>query len=53
MKSLSSSKVYYLVVQGCNKVNNSKNSRLRFKIIDETQLAMELLEVESIYAPFR
>ena len=37
MKTLSNSKVCYLVVQGYKKVNSSKNGGFRHEMIGETQ----------------
>ena len=48
MKKLCSSKVYQLVALGIKKVNNSKNGRYRYKMIDETQPEMKLLEVVAV-----
>ena len=45
MKELYNLKDDYLVVQGCKKVNSSKNGRFRYETIGETQQEMELLEV--------
>ena len=44
-------KVYYLVAQGCKKVNSSKYDRLRYEMIGETQPEMELLEVVAFIYP--
>ena len=38
-------KVFYLVTEGCKKVNSSKNGKFRYEMIGETQPEMGLLEV--------
>ena len=52
MKKLFNSKVYYFVVQGCKKVNSSKNDRFRYEMIDDTQPDIELIEVLTLNYPF-
>ena len=46
------SKFYFLVSQGCKKVNSSRNDRFRYEMIGGTQLEMELLEVVAIIYHF-
>ena len=45
MKRLFNSKVCYFVVQGCKKVNSSKNGIFTYEMIDDTQPEIELIEV--------
>ena len=52
MKKLCNSKVCYYMVQGCKKVNSSKNGRFEYEMIGETQLEMELLEVVAFIYPY-
>ena len=52
MKKLFNSKVYYLVPQGCKKVNSSKIGRFKYEMIGETQPEMELLKVVAVIYPF-
>ena len=52
MKNCAVQKVYYLVAQGCKKVNSSKNGRFRYEMIAETQSEVELLEAVSFIYPF-
>ena len=51
-KRLCNPKVYYLVAQGCKKVNSSRNDRFRYEMIGETQPEMELLEEVAVIYPF-
>ena len=43
--------VYYLVIEGCKKVNSSKKGRSTHEMIGETQPEMELLEVVAFLNP--
>ena len=50
-KNMCSSHAYYVVTQGCKKVNNSKSGRFSYELIGETQPEMVVLEsVAFIYA---
>ena len=51
MKKLCKSKDYYLVAQGCKKVNSCKNGRYRYELMGETKPEMELLEVVAFIYP--
>ena len=51
-KKLYSSKVYYLVIQLCEKISNNKNGRFRYEMVGETQREVELLEVVAVVYPF-
>ena len=52
MKKLCKSKDYYLVAQGCKKVNSCKNGSYRYELMGETKPEMELLEVVAVICPF-
>ena len=53
MTKLCNSEVHYLVASGCKKVNSSKNSRIKYEMMGETQPDMESFEVVGVIYYFR
>ena len=52
-KTRSQSQAYYIVTKGCRKVNNSKNGRFKYELIEATQPEKELQEVVACIYPSR